>query len=539
MVVVVIIMAIGGSCSRFVLNKNSGKFMGLKPEELDAEHECLTWGRQHGNNPILEFFGTTFEAFHSACSTLMSKIKTVIPEGSPRARIRATRREFRVPKEGELGETLGEEAHGMVVVDAGGHPLKYDALSVMESIVATQSVRLEVDEPGPGGKGWRRTNSTISTDDLGDAWRDDLANGARHLLEETWVPANDAHYDAKCWPCVHPYGTGSLLSEPGSGGTQRHARNRLTLIQSWFRRSALWGFWFLDRLVKTELFFNNKKRRQAGKACAPDTEPDPYKRLFGTAQPGDIPETSEWWKRQQRDLFAMSDDAELGLMQAMVTVTANDSSPEMLAAIRRGPFAEPTNEEFIEYLLTKKSRDQQRPCFENYSLEHVLSFQRRVNALKTNFMKRNEGTPLGRLREWWDRTEAQMRAALHAHILCWFRLRTDPSEPKPDCPPYHPVGSVPRTTPGTTPKQRHASQAVLPLPHAHEDDMYHRAEMARVTAEMVRPNVSGGWWGGYDVEKMRIAGLARAIQSRLLLHTCSPKYCLQDRSTCRQLHLLF
>ena len=132
-----------------------------------------------------------------------------------------------------------------------------------------------------------------------------------------------------------------------------------------------------------------------------------------------------------------------------------------------------------------------------------------------------------------------MRAALHAHILCWFRLRKDPSEPRPDCPPYHPVGGVPRTTPGTTPKQRPATQAVLPLPHTHEDDMYHRAEMARVTAEMVRPNVSGGWWGGYSVEKMRIAGLARAIQSRLLLHTCSPKYCLQDRSTCRQLHLSF
>jgi hypothetical protein len=35
-------------------------------------------------------------------------------------------------------------------------------------------------------------------------------------------------------------------------------------------------------------------------------------RLFGTVQPADIPESTEWWKRQQRDLFAMSDDAELG-----------------------------------------------------------------------------------------------------------------------------------------------------------------------------------------------------------------------------------
>ena len=51
-----------------------------------------------------------------------------------------------------------------------------------------------------------------------------------------------------------------------------------------------------------------------------------------------------------------------------VTVTANDSSPEMLAAIRRGPFAEPSEEELIEYLLQRKRRDQERPPFENYSL---------------------------------------------------------------------------------------------------------------------------------------------------------------------------
>lgn len=55
--------------------------------------------------------------------------------------------------------------------------------------------------------------------------------------------------DAKCWPCVHPYGTGSLLSEQGSGGTQRLARNRLMLVQSWFRRNAEWGFWMLNRVL--------------------------------------------------------------------------------------------------------------------------------------------------------------------------------------------------------------------------------------------------------------------------------------------------
>ena len=68
-----------------------------------------------------------------------------------------------------------------------------------------------------------------------------------------------------------------------------------------------------------------------------------------------IPESTDWslvdnhckcmmydkayirWKKQQRDLLAMSDDSELWLMQAMITVTAKDSYPEMLAAIRRGP----------------------------------------------------------------------------------------------------------------------------------------------------------------------------------------------------------
>ena len=67
--------------------------------------------------------------------------------------------------------------------------------------------------------------------------------------------------------------------------------------------------------------------------------------------------------------------------------------------------------------------------------------------------------------------------------------------------------------------------------------MYYNAEVARVNAEMVRPDVNtledGTRWGGYNVGMMRIAGLARTIQSRLYIHTCSPKYCLQGRTSCR------
>ena len=211
--------------------------------------------------------------------------------------------------------------------------------------------------------------------------------------------------DAKLWPVVHPYGSGSLLSEPGSGLPQKHAKNRLLLIQSWFRKNPLWGFWFLNRIIVAELFFTNRKRQEAGRSGASTgKEEDPVTRVYGTAAPSSIPESTDWWKKQQKDLFAISDDAELGLMQTMVTVTANDSSPEMLAAIRRGPFANPTKDEFIEYLLKRKPRDKARPKFEDHSLEHVLSFQRRLHHMKAKFMVRNHLTPLGILQDWWDRT---------------------------------------------------------------------------------------------------------------------------------------
>ena len=118
--------------------------------------------------------------------------------------------------------------------------MKYDALTVMEDIVATQTSRLEIDVPGEGGRGWSRTESLIEVGDdatLDEQWRQDISRGARHLREESYVRVSEPHYDAKVWPVVHPYGTGSLLAEPGAGSAHRHAKNRLVLIQSWFRKT--------------------------------------------------------------------------------------------------------------------------------------------------------------------------------------------------------------------------------------------------------------------------------------------------------------
>jgi hypothetical protein len=69
-------------------------------------------------------------------------------------------------------------------------------------------------------------------------------------------------------------------------------RNRACLIQSWFRRSAIWGFWKLDWLIKKDLFWTNMRRQK------PDAGPqqgqgqqDPMERIFGTIIPKNIPES--------------------------------------------------------------------------------------------------------------------------------------------------------------------------------------------------------------------------------------------------------
>ena len=96
-------------------------------------------------------------------------------------------------------------------------------------------------------------------------------------------------------------------------------------------------------------------------------------------------------------------------MQLMVTITHNNLSPEYLACVRRGPFAVPTEFEKIEYLLGRVPKNQKRCPFESFPLEHVLSYQRRVAAIKKHFLVRGKLSPIGVTYDYWDRTEAQQR----------------------------------------------------------------------------------------------------------------------------------
>ena len=88
------------------------------------------------------------------------------------------------------------------------------------------------------------------------------------------------------------------------------------------------------------------------------------------------------------------------------------------------------------------------------------------------------------------------------------------------------------------PRQRPAGQEVKPLAEKHEDVVYHRYHMARVTAELVRPDVSGPNWGGYDLDQMKIAFLARAVQTRLpYIHFCTSNYCLRRMGENKSTHM--
>ena len=71
----------------FVLNNNSGKFLGLNPEERASLHEVLTWLRQPGNNALCRYVSTA-----KSWRPLMRRVNSYGKRSS-----RLSRRGVRVP----------------------------------------------------------------------------------------------------------------------------------------------------------------------------------------------------------------------------------------------------------------------------------------------------------------------------------------------------------------------------------------------------------------------------------------------------------
>ena len=106
-------------------------------------------------------------------------------------------------------------------------------------------------------------------------------SGVLHMVHSLCVVARTSLRDVTACSLLnsvrHPYGSGSLQSEPRSGGLYQFIHSRLMCIQSCFRASNLYAFWSLHRLHCRELLFMHKRRPCAGKAPAagPDGKKDP------------------------------------------------------------------------------------------------------------------------------------------------------------------------------------------------------------------------------------------------------------------------
>ena len=86
------------------------------------------------------------------------------------------------------------------------------------------------------------------------------------------------------------------------------------------------------------------------------------------------------------------------VLQCQVTVSFNDGSPELAACVRRGPFAVPDENEMLDYLMSRRRVN--RATVEQYSLYHVIAYQRCLQLFKTEFLGRGVA-PLGNPIDWW------------------------------------------------------------------------------------------------------------------------------------------
>ena len=89
----------------------------------------------------------------------------------------------------------------------------------------------------------------------------------------------------------------------------KYVKNRAMSLESFFRRSSIWAFFSLDRLIKERLFFANFfKRRQGMRTSALKPDVDNFTKAFGQVVPASIPESTAWWQRRAKELSAMTCD---------------------------------------------------------------------------------------------------------------------------------------------------------------------------------------------------------------------------------------
>ena len=202
---------------------------------------------------------------------LYQKLQALLPQGDARIPLRVARNRATTDTlEQVIGDTLQDEDAVLVVLDPGEFPKSWAVVNSLADVVGLASYRVE----SAGGSEAQPVDAEL---------RDGVQEAASNVTQQAYVKLNDPHLDAKVFPHLHPWGSGSLYSQDGSGGLLHLARSRLLSIESGFRKDPVWSFWMLDRVIKNDLYFRQLKRRGMREAAPPqseqaNTQPPPERR---------------------------------------------------------------------------------------------------------------------------------------------------------------------------------------------------------------------------------------------------------------------
>lgn len=134
---------------------------------------------------------------------------------------------------------------------------------------------------------------------------EEVSKAERDILLATKVTYHDSNLEAKAWPHLFPYGTGSWDSGLGLSPTG-YCKLRLLNYSNRWRKDPQWAFFWFDRLTKNRIFYYNRARR--GKRIGRDElltsmkvkGENPYD-AYGTEVPNTIPGSKGYWSARLLD----------------------------------------------------------------------------------------------------------------------------------------------------------------------------------------------------------------------------------------------
>ena len=145
-----------------------------------------------------------------------------------------------------------------MIVDPGELPRGFHSIDVLAEQVGDAVYRADVTTAAGETDAGAAVPGESDARMMPDGWGKAMQAAADRL--RTKVTLGDPHLDAKLFPSLLPHGTGSCRSEEGAGGLQKYCRSLLCSLNHGFRRSPVWTFFQLDRMIKNDLYFRERNR---------------------------------------------------------------------------------------------------------------------------------------------------------------------------------------------------------------------------------------------------------------------------------------